>query len=439
MSKKVLKIAGRRPMLLALIIMATLAFGILFSGWLTPARVKAQEGAVQQAVQQETTNCEVASTSSSCVTAGSISLVAPTNSPVVCLGSSVSLSASYLVTTGQVLVTTTYTNAGNSGADACPDTYSTNYPTPTIVSNWWTASVGSYSTNGQGLTASFTPTDCGSGSVTFYLNYQNSAPCDTNVQSAGSVSGSFNVVDIQHQCVATTPTNQSRTTIGVGEQVNLTACGAPGTITWSTSAGSLSPTNGTYTTLTAPGNAATATVTVNYTSGSCATGFSVIEPSGVNMVTNGLRHVINRPDIGFHALIYVAPDSVNFGAVSCIEVTNNAVCSGVYTPFNGYPHDAHPASFPLSSTVVSGLGTSAGAVEDNIYSGDPGTASPFAPGSIVYTIPWQFQVGTNAWKTFTTLTHNCSLGSGGVLNASKAGASWSCNVTSATVSYPGQP
>jgi len=184
-------------MLLALIVMATLALGIVFSGWLTPTRLKAQEGAVQQAVQQETTNCEVASTSSSCLMAGSISLVAPTNSPVVCIGSGVSLSASYLVITGQVLVTTTYTNAGNSGADACPDTYVTNYPTPTIVSNWWTASVGSYSTNGQGLTASFTPTDCGNGSVTFYLNYQNSDPCDTNVQSAGSVSGSFESVQLQ--------------------------------------------------------------------------------------------------------------------------------------------------------------------------------------------------------------------------------------------------
>jgi hypothetical protein len=44
MSEKVLKIAGRRPMLLALIIMATIATGMLFSGWLAPAPVRAQPG-----------------------------------------------------------------------------------------------------------------------------------------------------------------------------------------------------------------------------------------------------------------------------------------------------------------------------------------------------------------------------------------------------------
>jgi hypothetical protein len=93
-----------------------------------------------------------------------------------------------------VITTTTYTNAGNSGSGACPNTYATNYPTPTIVSNWWEASVGNFYASSNGLTASFTPTCCGNGSVTFHLTYKNSAPCDTNIQSAGDVSGSFTVL-----------------------------------------------------------------------------------------------------------------------------------------------------------------------------------------------------------------------------------------------------
>jgi hypothetical protein len=43
MSKKVLKLTGQRPMLLA-IIMATLTLGLLFSGWFTPTSLQAQTG-----------------------------------------------------------------------------------------------------------------------------------------------------------------------------------------------------------------------------------------------------------------------------------------------------------------------------------------------------------------------------------------------------------
>jgi hypothetical protein len=57
----------------------------------------------------------------------------------------------------------------------------------------WTASVGSYSTNGTGTTASFTPTDCGSGSVSFHVAWSNA--CDGST-SAGDVSNNFNVLSL---------------------------------------------------------------------------------------------------------------------------------------------------------------------------------------------------------------------------------------------------
>jgi len=197
MSKIVLKLAGRRSMVLALFIMATLTLGLLFSGWFTPIPGKAQPNQPNPQPNQETTNCIVLSTSNTCASAGSISLVAPTDSPVVCIGSGVTLTATCLVVTGQLTQTITFTNGGNSGADACPNTV-TNIPAPAPVSvtNWWEATVGSYHTIGAGLTAQFTPTDCGAGSVTFHLKYKNSLPCDTNVQSAPDVSGSFTVVAV---------------------------------------------------------------------------------------------------------------------------------------------------------------------------------------------------------------------------------------------------
>jgi hypothetical protein len=203
MSEKVLKLARRQPMFLALIVMATITIGLLFSGWLTPAPVKAQNGSGNPQTSQETTNCQVASTSGSCVTSGSIVLVAPTNSPAVVVGSGVSLSAGYLVVTGQVQVTTTYTNTGNSGADACPTT-TTNLPMiPTILSSSWTASVGSFSTNGTGLTANFTPTCGGCGRVDFSVTYTNASPCNNSGSSGAS--GYFFVATLTTNCTSVPP------------------------------------------------------------------------------------------------------------------------------------------------------------------------------------------------------------------------------------------
>ena len=275
-------------------------------------------------------------------------------------------------------------------------------------------------TNVITCTATFKGTDCNGTNYSVSTN-----ACVTNV---------INVIQLTNQCVATTPTNQSRTNIGVGEQVFIWILGSPtGAITWSTSAGSVGPTSGTSTTLTAPGNAATATVKASYSGGSLSAVFSVIEPTGVNMVVYAKRHSANRPDIGINNLIYLAPDSVNFGAVWCQEEMVNEVATGVYSFMNGQPHESAPTPFPFTATVVPGLGTSAGSVNDHVYSGDPGTAAPFAPGTETVIIPWDFQEGINPWKNFTTLTHLCVLGAGGALSASKGGASWSCNVTNATV------
>jgi hypothetical protein len=114
-------------------------------------------------------------------------IVAPTNA---CLGTSFSASVSQITSNGNQIVTTTYTNSGNSGSGACPDTYTTNAVSPTIISNWWVASVGSFSATGSGLSASFTPTNCGNGSIAFNTAWQNG--CDTNNQTT-SVSTNFTV------------------------------------------------------------------------------------------------------------------------------------------------------------------------------------------------------------------------------------------------------
>ncbi len=178
-------------MLLALLIMATITIGLLFSGWLTPAPIKADTSDPDPDPGVETTNCVTASITTNCTEATvTLSNVPPI---IVCLGSSVSASTLAVVTNGVQIIDTGYTNAGNSGDDKCPDTYQTNSLTPTLLTNWWTASGCGLGTNanGPGLsTSGLNPTNGGQITVAFYQKWKHT--CDTNTDIA-SIQGTINV------------------------------------------------------------------------------------------------------------------------------------------------------------------------------------------------------------------------------------------------------
>jgi hypothetical protein len=431
MSKKVLKLAGKRPMLLAIIVMATFTLGLLFSGWLTPTPGRAQPDPTPNV---ETTNCVALPNTTNCVSEASVTL---SNVPpaIVCLGSGVGAGTGVITNLGEAIVTTTYTNEGNSGSAACPPDYITN-TTPALITNWWTASGCGIGTNGSGLSTGSTPlipTNSGQVTITFYQKWQ--GVCDANIKTA-SVVGTVYVVQIIHECVATTPTNRNRTIIGVGESVNLTASGAPGIVTWTASPGSVLLTGDNTATFTALDRAATAIVTANYDGGSCTLSFDVKEPTGVNLLTNVLQHTSGRPDIGFYAFIGLMPDTVNFGAVQCQEEDCNFIADGVYAFMDGKSHEGTdgPTTLFFGSTVYPGLGT-IGYFRDHVYSGDSANnIPPFTSGTENILIPWDFRVrSTGVWKTdFTSLIHNCSLSGGVNLMASKASAYWSCLVSDPT-------
>jgi len=129
--------------------------------------------------------------------------------------------------------------------------------------------------------------------------------------------------------------------------------------------------------------------------------------------------------------IFLTPAEVSFQNVQFREVDVAAVANGVYAPFNGVGHDPHPATLTVDG-VVPGVGSRANAI-DNIYSGDPGTPPPFAPGSITFNIPYEFKVGSGAFKRFATVTQRSSLAADRItLASSKAGASVTCRVSDPT-------
>jgi hypothetical protein len=148
--------------------------------------------------------------------------------------------------------------------------------------------------------------------------------------------------EMTNQCVATTPANRARTTVGVGEEVRLGIAGAPpGTCAWSASAGSVSNATGTFTVFTAPSNAMTTTVTVTLPGGqSLRREFTVVEPSGVDRadLLSVYEFETHEVGAGMYCRVYLGPTNVSFYRVELMEVaTNAASITGYYAePYNAW-------------------------------------------------------------------------------------------------------
>lgn len=245
------------------------------------------------------------------------------------------------------------------------------------------------------------------------------------------------------QTISTQPANRARTTVGVGEEVDLDGgSGACAVTTWTLSGpGRLSTTSGSTTRFTAADRAGSATITGTCSHGTTTTiTFTVVEPSGLRMrradASGGNGHTVNRPDSGMRLEIFLLPDTVCFYNVDWSELDCPCAASGVYAAFNGVGHDANASSkaFSGSQTVVSGFGTKMNAL-DHAYSGDTGLTAPFTPGQLQFNIPNRFKVGTGAWKNFTTNVQTSSLAADGNTLATTKGTATSRPTTLSTASY----
>ncbi|MGA2248653.1 MAG: hypothetical protein ABSH48_27170, partial [Verrucomicrobiota bacterium] len=372
-------------------------------------------------------NCLLAGVSTNCAVGGTMLLTNTTAATNFCFNSPVAASVTNLITTNaQIVITMTYTNSAGAVTANCPRTYRTNTVPPMVVSNWWTVSgPGTYATNGPGLTANFTPTNGGRGIITFNLTYTNLTPCATNVLTAPQIALPFNVIQIANQCVATQPPNRTRTTVGVGEEVNLSLVGSPrGTFTWSTSAGSINPRDGTATRFTTPSNAANATVTVSYNGGSCPLPFTVVNPNTyyASNVTPVTGYGKNNAGAGMKIPLWLTPTNVSFYRVQIMEVpaTSNLNVTGYFLNTNIWP------TGPPLHDVAHGAGHWVEVGMDNLIGVDTAqTASyrqPWSDGAFTWPIPGAWQVtGDKVTNSFIWSNQTRSLTPVGTITVLKFG------------------
>ncbi len=227
------------------------------------------------------------------------------------------------------------------------------------------------------------------------------------------------------------PAPQTRTSIGVGEEVHLTYTG--GNTTWSTTGGTLSATTGPRVWLTAPDTAGSITVTA----GSATIVFTVIAPSGVVMDRRGaMQHDKGYPNSGIRMRPYLAPDSVNFYNIVYHEMDVNGVPTpGEYScnPFSKGHCKAGGGGVPcpdlgVTNNVVSGKGTET-KWDDCAYSGWCTNTPPFAPGSVSLSIPHEYKVGGGSAHPFAPVSQVHTVeADGNTLTTTKDGANGNIKV-----------
>jgi len=259
----------------------------------------------------------------------------------------------------------------------------------------------------------------------------NNARNQPNTSPSASTAQCPQTCTITSQTIATSPANRARTRIGVGEEVELTV--SPGPATWSVSGGgTLSSTSGTTVTFTAGDRTATSTITATGSGCSCTITFTIVEPSSWTMTRRSgtnLRHTNGRPDCGWLGIMDVHPNNVNFYRVETRELNSQFTGNGSYSGFTGAWHQ--PASqtesvfFPITSHSDSD--GSRVAMNDNIYTGDPGSAAtgmapPFTPGSGHFPITWQWRVvGTGNIHDFPVVRQEAKIFANGRCESRKGG------------------
>lgn len=131
----------------------------------------------------------------------------------------------------------------------------------------WRQSAGTLSVSGNTATWTASADFAGTATIT--------ASCDNSSKSA-----SVTMIKLNHTTVSPSPGDRSRTTIGIGEEVDIST--APSTsVSWSVSGGgSVDPPSGTMTRFWAPKSAATCTVKATMDGHDCTLVFNVIEPVG---------------------------------------------------------------------------------------------------------------------------------------------------------------
>ena len=206
------------------------------------------------------------------------------------------------------------------------------------------------------------------------------------------------------QTVAQQPHDQTRKTIGIGEEVWLIARGNTTPVAWDAPGEVLSGKTGNSVLLTAPEEPCTLVVTTKFNNKNFQTTFQVIKPTGLRFRFFGgstFRRISTPPEykwyaFEYNAYVYVAPDIVNFYKLKFFESASEPFgISGGYTV--NVPSHSSNGPHKMDYIVVPGLGTR---MDEPENLGGCSPASPFVDSEFHWEIDWSYRVGDNGMTNY---------------------------------------
>jgi hypothetical protein len=231
------------------------------------------------------------------------------------------------------------------------------------------------------------------------------------------------------RAVSLTPTNRARTTIGVGEEVEFyfSPPTLPVKVDWSTTAGSVWPTNEVYTKFTAPSNAATATVTLTYGRTVTNVTFNVVEPTGVASAkitsTTGLYIPPSAAGAWMRLNVTLGPTNVSFYRVQIWEPGHDAInTNGYFVAHTPLPHGNRQGANKWRPVSYANLVDQGDNFDTCSYSGSAYLPSPWSTGSFTWPInPASWRIPGGQTNSLPWSDQVFSLTSAGTLTISKFG------------------
>jgi hypothetical protein len=244
---------------------------------------------------------------------------------------------------------------------------------------------------------------------------------------------SGNMHDLAVQCVCTGPNDQERTTVGVGEQVNLFFEPALDfhNPQWGHTGGGLStsptiPANGTF--YTASSNAATDRVMANFPKGgggfvTLTTTFTVLAPSGVAraQIRGTDSFGVGVAGAGMYLDVVIGPTNVSFNRVEVMEVGQAAAnMTGYFISNPPPPHGSAQGANDWHPIACNNVATD-GNFDHCLTPSCPGPWNP--GGGFTWPIPALWKVGNGPTHSLPWSDQVFSLQGNGTMTITKFGKS----------------
>jgi hypothetical protein len=177
-------------------------------------------------------------------------------------------------------------------------------------------------------------------------------------------------------------------------------------------------------TYTAPSSAGSAALSAAIRGEKCTINFGVLEPTGIDHadVVERFHYGQGVSGAGMHIIVYLAPTTVSFNGVTCLEVGQDASGVGGYYTHWTAAQLGHTTARGANTPIPVGCDNSWDANWDQAFWTD-NPLTPWENGDFTWQIPGKWYVGSGQMHDIHFSDQTFHLGSDGTMTVTKFGHS----------------